>query len=72
MTIYWLSIILASIKFSHNLTPFYFSFRVSFDPEDLRIEGNPFRVNPYPFHVGNPAKAGERGIGEKAGCQDLT
>jgi len=21
-------------------------FRVSFDPEDLRIEGNPFRVNP--------------------------
>jgi len=23
-------------------------FRVSFDPEDLRIEGNPFRVNPHP------------------------
>jgi len=23
-------------------------FRVSFDPEDLRIEGNPFRVNPSP------------------------
>jgi hypothetical protein len=23
---------------------------VSFDPEDLRIEGNPFRVNPSPFH----------------------
>jgi|GEM_PF-3017802 len=22
-------------------------FRVSFDPEDLRIEGNPFRMNPY-------------------------
>jgi len=21
-------------------------FRVSFDPEDLRIEGNPFRMNP--------------------------
>jgi hypothetical protein len=29
------------------LTP-YFPFRVSFDPEDLRIEGNPFRVNPSP------------------------
>jgi hypothetical protein len=26
------------------LTP-CFPFRVSFDPEDLRIEGNPFRVN---------------------------
>jgi hypothetical protein len=23
---------------------------VSFDPEDLRIEGNPFRVDPSPFH----------------------
>jgi hypothetical protein len=23
-------------------------FRVSFDPEDLRIEGNPFRMNPHP------------------------
>jgi len=25
-----------------------FPFRVSFDPEDLRIEGNPFRMNPSP------------------------
>jgi len=30
-----------------NLTPLV-PFRVSFDPEDLRIEGNPFRVNPSP------------------------
>jgi hypothetical protein len=30
-----------------DLTP-CFPFRVSFDPEDLRIEGNPFRVNPSP------------------------
>jgi hypothetical protein len=28
-----------------HVTP-CFPFRVSFDPEDLRIEGNPFRVNP--------------------------
>ena len=25
-------------------------FRVSFDPEDLRIEGNPFRMNPPLLH----------------------
>jgi len=40
---------------------------VSFDPEDLRIEGNPFRVNPFrvnPFRV-NPSpqlwRGGDRG-----------
>jgi len=35
---------------------------VSFDPEDLRIEGNPFRVNPSLFHVENPV--GGRGEGD--------
>ncbi len=30
--------------------PLVFPFRVSFDPEDLRIEGNPFRVSPSPFY----------------------
>jgi hypothetical protein len=32
------------------LSPFRFPFRVSFNPEDLRIEGNPVRVNPSPFY----------------------
>ena len=36
-------------------------FRVSFDPEDLRIEGNPFRVNPSPFDVEDPATGGREG-----------
>ena len=43
------------------LSPFRFPFRVSFNPEDLRIEGNPFRVNPSPFYVEDPAEGGGEG-----------
>ncbi len=35
-----------------------FPFRVSFDPEDLRIEGNPFRVNPSP----QCGEGGQKGV----------